>query len=711
MSDAAAGRARALVAFCRASSPHAVRLAGWVSLAARVEPALLRKARLELAPGVDAGAESDLWFSPLVGSRSTEAIVLERDVARLLRDELAADTAALKRAYAVVSDVHANAPAAIRLEEELIYLGLRGEDESVIERSLRPALAAFVSDPGRAMEVARWADRAVAGLPPRAREFQPVRLLALGAAARLGRAAQIVGTLEGMRFPDDGAWVLPPAAAQDEAVVGVRLRPGALEVVESGKDAVAVPLPAAGPQLLEVAWEEYGKTRGAVAGIGTTVALPAGITEVRLRTAAGRIYRLATPTGAQAAQTADEAISTAVLNETDAVSNAASEITDTADNVAQASQPSTDHVKVAPDDADHADDAEFDVGPQTSHPDLEPVEAQRWRSGGMDNVDLAMGDASLVDAIVDASEALDQPRARVLCEELIRRVHASHDLFPVKDAWKVLGTLRQQRYLDLVVRVAETLVQTGVTDTRVRRDYAQALIDLGNQSTAIHMLNGVLAEAGENDPMKDEARALLGRAYRQLYIEARNPDLERNRDLLRKSLEHYRAACDDAVVRPNWHAINVVALLKRARRDGVEIGGSWPSADSIAVAILKPIESFDGEPGVWDIATALEACVALGRVKDASRWAKRYAAPPHGRSNWEVRCGSWKRSGSWTPPPKWAPPSSRCCATGCCGAARASSAFRSRRCARRTRRWRRCWARIPIRPSPGTATVWRARRR
>ena len=126
--------------------------------------------------------------------------------------------------------------------------------------------------------------------------------------------------------------------------------------------------------------------------------------------------------------------------------------------------------------------------------------------------------------------------------------------------------------------------------------------------------------------MRDEARGLLGRAYKQLYVDARQPEMERNREILRKSLEHYRSVCDDAVVSPNWHAINVVALLKRARRDGVEVEGSWPSADNIAVTILKPIESFDGEPGVWDIATALEACVALGRVKDASRWAKKYAA-------------------------------------------------------------------------------------
>lgn len=244
----------------------------------------------------------------------------------------------------------------------------------------------------------------------------------------------------------------------------------------------------------------------------------------------------------------------------------------------------------------------------------------------MDEIDLTIDDATLVDAIVDAAEVLDQPRTKVLSEELIRRARASQDLFPVDDAKSVLTALRLQRYLDLVDRVADTLIQTGIDDTRVRRDYVQALIDQGSRTAAIHMLHGLLADAGESDPMKDEARGLLGRAYKQLYIDAGEPTLERNRELLRKSLEHYRSACDDTVEKPLWHAINIVALLKRAKRDQVDIGGSgWPMADKLAATLLKAVESVDGTPGVFDIATALEACVALGRVKDASRWAKKYA--------------------------------------------------------------------------------------
>lgn len=241
-------------------------------------------------------------------------------------------------------------------------------------------------------------------------------------------------------------------------------------------------------------------------------------------------------------------------------------------------------------------------------------------------IDLTIDDAALVDAIVDAAESLDRPRAKAYSEELIRRARASQDLLPVGDAKRVLEALRLQRYLDLVDRVADTLIQTGITDTRVRRDYAQALIDQGSRTAAIHMLQGLLADAAEDDPMKNEARGLLGRAYKQLYIDAAEPEMERNRVLLRKALEHYRSACDEKVEKPYWHAINVVALLKRAKRDRVEIGGSgWPSADKLAGTLLNEVEDFDGTPGVWEMATAMEAAVALGRTRDANRWARKLA--------------------------------------------------------------------------------------
>ena len=66
---------QAAISLLRLDNPDALRLGELVSLAARIEPELLRAVRLELTP-FDAAAEADLWFSPLVETRTADWIAL-----------------------------------------------------------------------------------------------------------------------------------------------------------------------------------------------------------------------------------------------------------------------------------------------------------------------------------------------------------------------------------------------------------------------------------------------------------------------------------------------------------------------------------------------------------------------------------------------------------------------------------------------------------
>src|SRR4051812_11549791 len=83
--------AKERIGLLQAQSSKALKLAEVVSLAVMVEPALLRRARLELVPGADAAAEADLWLSGLVLTSSPEGIVLLSDVAEALRKRLSTD--------------------------------------------------------------------------------------------------------------------------------------------------------------------------------------------------------------------------------------------------------------------------------------------------------------------------------------------------------------------------------------------------------------------------------------------------------------------------------------------------------------------------------------------------------------------------------------------------------------------------------------------
>src|SRR4051812_4009634 len=105
-----------------------VRLAEAVSLAVHVDMALLRRARLALVPDATSATEADLWFSDLVDSVTPSGLTLHRDVADQLRNRLAADSERFTRARTLVEAMHAQAPATIRLEEELIATAFGSPD-------------------------------------------------------------------------------------------------------------------------------------------------------------------------------------------------------------------------------------------------------------------------------------------------------------------------------------------------------------------------------------------------------------------------------------------------------------------------------------------------------------------------------------------------------------------------------------------------------
>jgi hypothetical protein len=157
-------------------------LATSVALAVRVEPALLRHARLTLTPGVSVAAETALWFSPLVESSSMRGLVLDGYVGETLRERLAQDRVQLDASRALITKLHAGTAPTLRLEEDLRYAALVG-DQDEVRRLLAVVLRTVTAEPDRAAGIARWADRAIPSLPQAVRD-EPLaqRLLAISAA-------------------------------------------------------------------------------------------------------------------------------------------------------------------------------------------------------------------------------------------------------------------------------------------------------------------------------------------------------------------------------------------------------------------------------------------------------------------------------------------------------------------------------------------------
>jgi len=240
--------------------------------------------------------------------------------------------------------------------------------------------------------------------------------------------------------------------------------------------------------------------------------------------------------------------------------------------------------------------------------------------------------------LASAVDSFHRERIEELCRDLVKHLRHRDDPYPLEHSKTVLKQLRKKRYFDLLQQVADALIQNGQNKPIIRRQYAQSQLDQSNLTAAIGILEKLeedTAEGGvDEDPAENaEVRGLLGRGYKQLYVDADEARISRNRAHLEKAIAWYRSVYDDDPDNPEawWHGINAVALLHRAEADEVElrdVASPKLLADSMATEILAKIETrhLNAQAHTWNFATAVEACVGLGEGKheEALDWLSRY---------------------------------------------------------------------------------------
>jgi TIR domain/Trypsin-like peptidase domain len=732
----------------RPAGDDVIALARAVCLAVLVEPGLLRRARLRLTRDVGVAVESDLHFSPLVTTRNRTAIVLDPDVLAELRGTLAADSEYAGRARRLVAAEHAQHPAAIRLEEEVVWETVRhgpqGPPPEKLEARLRPAVKAMAEDADGGRRVARWAAQAWSRLPDSVTEVEAARLLALGASLRVGQASA-VAQLADDRLPPSLSWLVPSEAVSNPIRLGLELADGGLRFVEPTPDALVVELPRTSPVVVEVSWD--GESRLLSVEEGTEV--PGATGEITLRTLAGRRYviepEIAPGEGAaslsgegqQGEHTASEARLGEAIERLEAVLQEhranrsgkpeadevglAEELGDLYGTLGGTLREQGEHLKAAVAyDAGYSYESDARYRLPSTHNALsrliariflEPgalrdpgvlaayealpfvdvpqeLEALRTRlerevAGPRADDHWAAGDLALVSALTgdtdqlhsalahftglapspealsaymgvaaglaaldtqrqalleelsariaagegqrvawdraespnqltEAVRALDHHKVDQLCAALIRHLHDDQAPYPLDSARDILMDLRRQGYFVPLRQVADAFIQSGLDDPVIRRQYAQALIDEGNPSVAVPILNRLVADttgAGEENVL---ARGVLGRAYKQMYVTA-GPEAGERRRFLELAIDSYLSVYRESAAY-RWHGINAVALLVCAERDGVELSevdDPGATARDLAREILDAIEDL-GVPDPWDQATAVEAAIALG---------------------------------------------------------------------------------------------------
>ncbi len=246
-----------------AINPNAFELARLLSLASRIELDLLRAARLALLPQADAGAELDLWFSPLAEYQAGSVMGLRPEIAEYLRQSLKA-SGRLDEAWCFLARyrIRTRAPAAVRLEEQVLYrvtrdpLGAR----PAVEKKLSRVLAALRAQPDDPDGLALWSVESLASMPPVVQTWQAARDVNVAAGLHLATRAIPAAALP----PDPAAlrWLLPANLVQLPAgqgsTLGVRLQTEGLVFNEPPQpdDQVLADVPPTLPRVLTVTWHD-----------------------------------------------------------------------------------------------------------------------------------------------------------------------------------------------------------------------------------------------------------------------------------------------------------------------------------------------------------------------------------------------------------------------------------------------------------------------
>jgi hypothetical protein len=136
------------------------KLARSVSLAAIVEAEFLRAARLKFYPELGVESEGDVWFSPLIESRSSSGAIFSKDAVQKLWSDFT-EREILDEIRALTREYRSGVPPAIEAEEEMAYWSLANKPESQheIDKLLAQVLTTMLSPEHGYL--ATWAQRAV----------------------------------------------------------------------------------------------------------------------------------------------------------------------------------------------------------------------------------------------------------------------------------------------------------------------------------------------------------------------------------------------------------------------------------------------------------------------------------------------------------------------------------------------------------------------
>ena len=232
-----------------------------------------------------------------------------------------------------------------------------------------------------------------------------------------------------------------------------------------------------------------------------------------------------------------------------------------------------------------------------------------------------------IEQLNDALESGNDRRTRRLVDFCLIAVQENPNEENLRAIGNVVSLLRKYVKPELLVQVAESIHQFAPANSKLLRvKYPQALIDSGEITKAIAFLKQSERELSADDERADltETRGLLGRAYKQLYINAKPNPAEPRRYDLENAIRYYGETYREDKAN-YWHGINFVACKTHSSRIGSSASSLVPRATREVCAEI--IRQANGD-SAWEIATRAEAHLALGNYDEAVQRFHEYVEHP-----------------------------------------------------------------------------------
>jgi formylglycine-generating enzyme required for sulfatase activity len=287
---------RRLVADLRRRWPEVVPLAQLLSLATRIEPLLLRNIRLRFLPGSATEIESLLWFSPLIGARSSDEVILHAGAARLLADELRGDVDRFAQTIDFTRRHCRHWSPEERLEQDL-RLDVLLDDQDAVRQGLQDLLKRLhdEADEEQRIRLARWSRRCLTMVSEPQNALAEAQLLGQFAICSLGASSVLAPGSALQPLPEWLADKLPtpfrPARLAVELRYDAAQQRAVLHFFAATDSGPVIDLPTPLPANLHV---QGDGSRGTwhIVSLDGRIPLPAATDRVVLTTIDGRRYEL-----------------------------------------------------------------------------------------------------------------------------------------------------------------------------------------------------------------------------------------------------------------------------------------------------------------------------------------------------------------------------------------------------------------------------------